>query len=55
MSHRPRVIRIATLINEADLPFGGGLIVNPQTPPNAADNKGDGLLLIGTDEFLLVD
>lgn len=54
MSHTPRTIRIKTLINEAELPFGGGLVVNPQTPPNAPDNKGDGLLLIDTDAFLLV-
>ena len=55
MPHRPNVIRIATLVGQPEPRFGGGLIVNPQTPPNAADNKGDGLLLIGDDEFLLVD
>ena len=56
MPHRPSVISITTLINKPSLQFGGGLIVNPQTPPNAADNKGDGLLVIdGDDGFLLVD
>ncbi len=55
MPHTPRIISIKTLVNKPQLQFKGGLIVNPQTPPNAADNQGDGLLLIGDDAFLLVD
>ncbi len=56
MPHRPGVIRIALLVSKPTLEFGGGLIVNLQTPPNAADNRGDGLLVIdGDDGFLLVD
>jgi hypothetical protein len=48
------------LNNRAQLSFSGGLIVNPQTPPNAADNQGDGLLMLDSDSsrdgaFLIVD
>ena len=50
-----KTFTIKILNNRAQLPFGGGLIVNPQTPPNAADNQGDGLLMIDDENFLLVD
>ena len=55
-----KTFTIKMLNNRAQLPFGGGLIVNPQTPPNAADNQGDGLLMLDSDSsrdggFLIVD
>ena len=54
MPHRPSIIRIALLVGQPEPRFGGGLIVNPQTPPNAADNKGDGFLAIGVGDALLI-
>lgn len=60
MTRQNKTFTIKMLNNKAQLPWGGGLIVNPQTPPNAADNQGDGLLMLDSDNsrdggFLLVD
>jgi len=56
MSHRPRPLIIAFRKSQASLPFGGGLIVNPESG-NPVDNTSDGLLVIDTAKtsFLLVD
>jgi hypothetical protein len=55
-----KTFTIKMLNNQAQLPRDGGLIVDPQTPPNAADNQGDGLLMLDSDSsrdgaFLIVD
>lgn len=55
MAREPKTFFIKLLINGPQLPYGGGLIVNPQVGANAADNKGDGLLMIDSDNFLLVN
>ena len=59
MARDNKTFTIKMLNNRAQMPFGGGLIVNPQTPPNDADNQGDGLLMLDEDSsrdgaFLLV-
>ncbi len=55
-----KTFMIKMLNNQAQLKWGGGLIVDPQTPPNAADNQDDGLLMLDSDSsrdgaFLIVD
>ena len=60
MTRQNKTLTTKMLNNQAQLPFGGGLIVSPQTPPNAADNQGDGLLMLDDDSsrdgaFLIVD
>ena len=56
MSHHPHPLIIAFKKSQASLPFGGGLLVNPESG-NPVDNTSDGLLVIDTAKtsFLLVD
>jgi hypothetical protein len=60
MTRQNKTFTIKLLNNHAQLKWGGGLIVSPQTPPNDADNQGDGLLMLDDDSsrdgaFLIVD
>ena len=50
-----KTFTIKMLNNGPQMPYGGGLIIEEQVLPNAADNKGDGLLMIDDENFLLVD
>lgn len=48
------VIRVRHLSSQPELHFGGGLVIEVQGAPGP-DNRGDGLLLIDPDDFLLVN